>query len=197
MTDWFPTHPRHRARQPAQLDPRPRPRARRSARAIGALQGFIIAYIGVPSFIVTLGGLLAFRGVVWYLSNGAAVIGLDPTFQLFGGGALGSVGGAGDLDPRRHRLSRGRRAALVQQPAPATPVRLPDATDVGGGAPRRSSAARSCSALACVRQRELLAEGPGRRSYATGPRHHRAAGRPADLDRDSLADRRSSSASRS
>ena len=29
-----------------------------SARCIGALQGFIIAYIGVPSFIVTLGGLL-------------------------------------------------------------------------------------------------------------------------------------------
>ena len=50
--------------------------------AIGALQGFVIAYIGVPSFIVTLGGLLAFRGVVWQLSQGAAVSGLDPTFQL-------------------------------------------------------------------------------------------------------------------
>ena len=43
--------------------------------AIGALQGFVIAYIGVPSFIVTLGGLLAFRGVVWQLSQGAAVVG--------------------------------------------------------------------------------------------------------------------------
>jgi len=61
--------------------------------AIGALQGFIIAYIGVPSFIVTLGGLLSIRGVVWYLSNGAAVSGLDPNFQLIGGGAQGSVGG--------------------------------------------------------------------------------------------------------
>jgi D-xylose transport system permease protein len=59
---------------------------------IGALQGFIIAYIGVPSFIVTLGGLLSIRGLVWYQSKGAAVIGLDPTFQLIGGGALGSVG---------------------------------------------------------------------------------------------------------
>ena len=59
----------------------------------GALQGFIIAYIGVPSFIVTLGGLLSIRGLVWYLSNGAAVTGLDPTFQLFGGGAQGSIGG--------------------------------------------------------------------------------------------------------
>ena len=61
--------------------------------AFGALQGFIIAYIGVPSFIVTLGGLLSIRGAVWYLSNGAAISGLDPTFQLIGGGAQGSVGG--------------------------------------------------------------------------------------------------------
>ena len=60
--------------------------------AVGALQGFIIAYVGVPSFIVTLGGLLSIRGVVWYQSQGAAVTGLDPTFQLIGGGALGSVG---------------------------------------------------------------------------------------------------------
>jgi D-xylose transport system permease protein len=60
---------------------------------IGALQGFIIAYIGVPSFIVTLGGLLSLRGVVWLLSNGAAVSGLNDTFQHFGGGATGSVGG--------------------------------------------------------------------------------------------------------
>ena len=60
---------------------------------VGGLQGFIIAYIGVPSFIVTLGGLLSLRGVVWYLSSGAAVSGLDPNFQLMGGGAQGSVGG--------------------------------------------------------------------------------------------------------
>ena len=61
--------------------------------AIGALQGFIIAYIGVPSFIVTLGGLLSIRGIVWYLSSGAAVSGLDANFQLLGGGAQGSLGG--------------------------------------------------------------------------------------------------------
>ncbi len=61
--------------------------------SIGALQGFIIAYVGVPSFIVTLGGLLSIRGVVWYLSSGAAVSGLDDSFQLIGGGAQGSIGG--------------------------------------------------------------------------------------------------------
>jgi D-xylose transport system permease protein len=61
--------------------------------AIGGFQGFIIAYIGVPSFIVTLGGLLSIRGAVWYLSSGAAVNGLNPSFQLLGGGAQGSIGG--------------------------------------------------------------------------------------------------------
>jgi D-xylose transport system permease protein len=61
--------------------------------AFGAVQGFIIAYIGVPSFVVTLGGLLSIRGAVWYLSQGAAVTGLDPTFQLLNGGAQGSIGG--------------------------------------------------------------------------------------------------------
>jgi D-xylose transport system permease protein len=61
--------------------------------AIGGLQGFIIAYVGVPSFIVTLGGLLTIRGFVWYLSSGAAISGLDRDFQLIGGGAIGSIGG--------------------------------------------------------------------------------------------------------
>ena len=60
--------------------------------AIGAFQGFIIAYIGVPSFIVTLGGLLSLRGVVWLLSSGAAVSGMNETFQKLGGGVPGSVG---------------------------------------------------------------------------------------------------------
>jgi D-xylose transport system permease protein len=62
--------------------------------AIGAIQGFIIAYVGVPSFVVTLGGLLILRGLVWVLSGGASVAGLDPTFQLLGGGPVGSIGGA-------------------------------------------------------------------------------------------------------
>ncbi|HET7678335.1 MAG TPA: hypothetical protein VFK38_10860 [Candidatus Limnocylindrales bacterium] len=60
---------------------------------IGGLQGFIIAYVGVPSFVVTLGGLLILRGLVWVMSSGASVSGLDPTFQLLGGGPEGSLGG--------------------------------------------------------------------------------------------------------
>ncbi len=52
-------------RPPADVGHRPRGRASRSARSIGGFQGFIIAYVGVPSFIVTLGGLLVWRGVAW------------------------------------------------------------------------------------------------------------------------------------
>src|SRR5262249_54021453 len=33
--------------------------------AIGLLQGVIVAYLGVPAFIVTLGGLLVWRGCAW------------------------------------------------------------------------------------------------------------------------------------
>lgn len=61
--------------------------------AFGAVQGFLVAYIGVPSFVVTLGGLLSIRGATWYLSRGAAVSGLDPTFQRLNGSAQGSIGG--------------------------------------------------------------------------------------------------------
>jgi D-xylose transport system permease protein len=59
---------------------------------IGGFQGFLIAYVGIPSFIVTLGGLLSLRGTVWLLSSGAAVSGLHGEFRKIGGGVLGSIG---------------------------------------------------------------------------------------------------------
>lgn len=60
---------------------------------IGAFQGFVIAYIGVPSFVVTLGGLLAFRGLVWVISGGATQAPDDKQFVVMGGGPQGSLGG--------------------------------------------------------------------------------------------------------
>ena len=61
---------------------------------IGAVQGFIIAYIGVPSFVVTLGGLLIFRGATWVVTKGVTISPVDPTFAQLGGGPEGSIGGA-------------------------------------------------------------------------------------------------------
>ncbi|MGD2060179.1 MAG: sugar ABC transporter permease [Acidimicrobiia bacterium] len=60
---------------------------------VGMFQGFVTAYIGVPSFIVTLGGLLVWRGVAWQLSSGQTIAPMDSTFQLMGGGSRGSLGG--------------------------------------------------------------------------------------------------------
>ena len=59
---------------------------------IGAFQGFIIAYLGVPSFIVTLGGLLIWRGAAWWVASGRTLAPLDSNFQLMGGGGNGSIG---------------------------------------------------------------------------------------------------------
>jgi D-xylose transport system permease protein len=60
---------------------------------LGAFQGAIIAYAKVPAFIVTLGGLLVWRGVAWALASGRTIAPLDSTFQLLGGGSRGSIGG--------------------------------------------------------------------------------------------------------
>ena len=40
---------------------------------IGAVQGSLTAYLNIPAFIVTLGGLLAWRGVILGLSRGETI----------------------------------------------------------------------------------------------------------------------------
>lgn len=60
--------------------------------AIGALQGYVIAYLGVPAFIVTLGGLLVWRGAAWWVTSGQTVAPMDATFRLMGGGPDGAIG---------------------------------------------------------------------------------------------------------
>jgi D-xylose transport system permease protein len=60
--------------------------------AVGAFQGLLVAYARVPSFIVTLGGLLVWRGATWWASSGQTVAPMDRNFQLLGGGARGSIG---------------------------------------------------------------------------------------------------------
>ncbi|MFD6314832.1 sugar ABC transporter permease [Streptomyces nigra] len=45
--------------------------------AVGALQGYIIATVGVPAFVVTLAGLLGWNGLMLYILGTSATIGLD------------------------------------------------------------------------------------------------------------------------
>lgn len=59
---------------------------------IGAFQGVLIAYLGIPAFIVTLGGLLVWRGAAWWVAAGATIAPMDETFALMGGGPMGSIG---------------------------------------------------------------------------------------------------------
>lgn len=59
---------------------------------IGAFQGWIIGYLTVPAFIVTLGGLLVWRGAAWWVTRGQTVSPLDDTFTLLGGGSAGTLG---------------------------------------------------------------------------------------------------------
>jgi D-xylose transport system permease protein len=61
--------------------------------AIGAFQGVIVAYVGVPSFIVTLGGFLVWRGVAWWTASGQTIAPMDTHFRRLGGGAEGTIGG--------------------------------------------------------------------------------------------------------
>ena len=59
--------------------------------AIGAFQGWMIGYLAIPSFIVTLGGLLIWRGAAWWATRGTTISPLDPTFNMLGG-ASGTIG---------------------------------------------------------------------------------------------------------
>ncbi|MGO9771803.1 MAG: sugar ABC transporter permease [Roseiarcus sp.] len=61
--------------------------------AIGGLHGALVAYLGIPAFIVTLGAQLFWRGAAWWVTTGATIAPLDERFALMGGGAMGSIGG--------------------------------------------------------------------------------------------------------
>jgi D-xylose transport system permease protein len=62
---------------------------------IGAFQGVLIAFLGIPSFIVTLGGLLVWRGAAFLVAGGRTIAPLDETFSLIGGGSFGALGRTG------------------------------------------------------------------------------------------------------
>jgi len=51
---------------------------------IGIFQGALTAYLNIPAFIVTLGGLLAWRGAVKWLLGGNTVPISDETFKAIG-----------------------------------------------------------------------------------------------------------------
>ena len=55
-------------------------------------QGVLTAYVGVPSFVVTLGGLMSFRGAAYLVADGKTQPLSDPFFLKLGGGFNGGIG---------------------------------------------------------------------------------------------------------
>ena len=56
--------------------------------AIGAAQGYWVAYFGIPSFIVTLAGMLVFKGLALALLQGQSVGPFPATFQKLSSGFI-------------------------------------------------------------------------------------------------------------
>lgn len=78
---------------------------------IGAAQGWFVAYAKIPSFIVTLGGMLVFKGLALALLQGQSIGPFPPEFQVLSAGFLPEAIAAGDL--RATSLVVGLAAALA------------------------------------------------------------------------------------
>ena len=59
--------------------------------AAGAVQGWAITKLRVPPFVVTLGGLTAFRGMALLFSGGGPISGFSPEYNWWGQGRIGDI----------------------------------------------------------------------------------------------------------
>ncbi|HYP81907.1 sugar ABC transporter permease [Variovorax sp.] len=62
------------------------------ALVVSIYQGWLVASLGVPSFVVTLGGLMSFRGAAFLVADGKTQPVNDAFFQRLGGGYDGGIG---------------------------------------------------------------------------------------------------------
>lgn len=60
--------------------------------AIGLFQGALSAIVGLPSFVVTLGGLVSLRGVAFLIADGKTQPISEPWLLALGGGLDGALG---------------------------------------------------------------------------------------------------------
>lgn len=64
---------------------------------IGAWQGFWVAYVNIPAFIVTLAGMLLFRGLTMIVLGGQSIAPFPKSFQKISSGFLPDWLGGGSL----------------------------------------------------------------------------------------------------
>ncbi|MCB2114742.1 MAG: sugar ABC transporter permease [Rhodobacteraceae bacterium] len=82
---------------------------------IGAAQGYWIAYWRIPSFIVTLAGMLVFRGLTLWLLGGQNVGPFPKSFQSLSTGFIPDLFGVGKPNVTAIALVAAASAALIWQ----------------------------------------------------------------------------------
>jgi D-xylose transport system permease protein len=60
---------------------------------IGTFQGALVAYLGIPAFIVTLGGQLIFRGALLGYTQGKTIVPIEEPFKAIAQGYLARTAG--------------------------------------------------------------------------------------------------------
>ncbi|KQX05512.1 MULTISPECIES: multiple monosaccharide ABC transporter permease [unclassified Leifsonia] len=66
--------------------------------AVGVWQGFWIAYVGIPAFIVTLAGMLIFRGLALVVLGNANIGSFPTEYRALGNGFVNGIFGESDPD---------------------------------------------------------------------------------------------------
>ncbi|MDJ0459738.1 sugar ABC transporter permease [Arthrobacter sp. NQ7] len=83
---------------------------------VGAWQGYWIAYVGIPAFIVTLAGMLIFRGLTLITLKNQQITPFPAELRALGGGFLPDIsGGTSVLEWLTVILGVGATAALLIQ----------------------------------------------------------------------------------
>jgi len=59
--------------------------------AAGAINGFLVAYVGLSAFIATLATMTAFTGLALLISNGTTIFGLPESFVAMGQNKVGPI----------------------------------------------------------------------------------------------------------
>ncbi len=80
---------------------------------VGVWQGFWIAYVGIPAFIVTLAGMLIFRGLALVVLGNANIGSFPTEYRALGNGFLSDLFGDFDLDPLTLIVAAAAVVALI------------------------------------------------------------------------------------
>jgi D-xylose transport system permease protein len=93
--------------------------------SLGIFNGYLTAYAGIPSFIVGLGGMLAYRGIVLGVTGGITVAPVSPELVVLGQGYLSAELGVAlglALFALAVVLSWRQRRSLAEHKLPVPPL---------------------------------------------------------------------------